>query len=270
MPYILKDLVIDRVDLVDEGANSAAFIELYKRKEQEDSMDFNQIIAKMKPEHAQVITELVASLNDSVTKAKEDCAAAQADLATVKGELDVVKSKLPCECEGDSDEKGVCKACGKPKTKTSKTDSFDEEETLKAMPEHLRNEFIKMRTQKEAAEAEVRKAAEQAKEAEAVAKAASLKSLPVEQTKLVGILKSCGEDVVDALTAINAAIESTVLTEVGKSTNTSFSKSNGAAWEKIEAQAETYATEKGISKAKAISEVIKQKPELYKEYLGTM
>ena len=33
MPYELKDLVIDRVDLVDEGANSAAFIELYKRKE---------------------------------------------------------------------------------------------------------------------------------------------------------------------------------------------------------------------------------------------
>ena len=27
MPYILKDLVVDRVDLVDEGANSAAFIE---------------------------------------------------------------------------------------------------------------------------------------------------------------------------------------------------------------------------------------------------
>ena len=30
MPYILDDLVIDRVDFVDEGANSAAFIEVFK------------------------------------------------------------------------------------------------------------------------------------------------------------------------------------------------------------------------------------------------
>ena len=37
MPYLLEDLVITRVDLVDEGANSAAFIELYKRKERGES-----------------------------------------------------------------------------------------------------------------------------------------------------------------------------------------------------------------------------------------
>ena len=41
MPYLLEDLVIERIDLVDEGANSAAFIEIYKRKEQSNTMEIH-------------------------------------------------------------------------------------------------------------------------------------------------------------------------------------------------------------------------------------
>ena len=69
MPYILEDLVIDRVDLVDEGANSAAFIELYKRKEQ-SKMNFEEILSKMKPEHAKVIQETLDTVTNDLTKAK--------------------------------------------------------------------------------------------------------------------------------------------------------------------------------------------------------
>ena len=54
MPNILTDLIIDRVDLVDEGANSAAFVELFKRKEQGNPMELSEILSKMKPEHAGV------------------------------------------------------------------------------------------------------------------------------------------------------------------------------------------------------------------------
>lgn len=283
MPYLLEDLVVDRVDLVDEGANSAAFIELYKRKERSATMDIKEILSKMKPEHSSVIQAELDKLSGDVTKAKEDLAtvtterdtamhdlekakedlnAANEDKERAESELETLKASLPdeCECDGEADENGMCKVCGKPKKKVA----FDEEETLKSMPAAVRAVFIKMRTQKEAAEEEVRKAKEAEKHAEAVAKAAELKALPIETEKLVGVLKSCSADMVDVLTTINAAIEGTVLDEVGKSN----ASSKGAdAWSKIEAKADEIAKRDSVTKQKAVSIAIKENPELYKEYL---
>lgn len=283
MPYLLEDLVVDRVDLVDEGANSAAFIELYKRKERSATMDIKEILSKMKPEHSSVIQAELDKLSGNVAKAKEDLAmvtterdtamqdlekakedlnAANEDKKKVESELETLKASLPdeCDCDGEADENGMCKVCGKPKKKAA----FDEEETLKSMPAAARAVFIKMRTQKEAAEEEVRKAKEAEKHAEAVAKAAELKALPIETEKLVGVLKSCSADTVDVLTTINAAIEGTVLGEVGKSN----AGSKGAdAWSKIEAKADEIAKRDSVTKQKAVSIAIKENPELYKEYL---
>lgn len=283
MPYLLEDLVIDRVDLVDEGANSAAFIELYKRKERSATMDIKEILSKMKPEHSEVVQAALDNLSGEVAKAKEDlatvtteCNAAKQDLAKAKddlkaanegkekveSELEMLKAKQSeeCECDGEADENGMCKVCGKPKKKAA----FDEEETLKSMPAAARAMFIKMRTQKEAAEEEVRKAKDAEAQAEAVAKAAELKALPIETEKLVGVLKSCSADMVDVLTTINAAIEGTVLDEVGKSN----AGSKGAdAWSKIEAKADEIAKRDSVTKQKAVSIAIKENPELYKEYL---
>lgn len=283
MPYLLEDLVVDRVDLVDEGANSAAFIELYKRKERGATMDIKEILSKMKPEHSSVIQAELDKLSGDVMKAKEDLAtvtterdtatqdlekakedlkAANEDKEKAESELETLKASMPdeCDCDGEADENGMCKVCGKPKKKAA----FDEEETLKSMPAAARAVFIKMRTQKEAAEEEVRKAKEAEKHAEAVAKAAELKALPIETEKLVGVLKSCSADMVDVLTTINAAIEGTVLDEVGKSN----AGSKGAdAWSKIEAKADEIAKRDSVTKQKAVSIAIKENPELYKEYL---
>ena len=283
MPYLLEDLVIDRVDLVDEGANSAAFIELYKRKERSATMDIKEILSKMKPEHSVVIQAELDKLSGEVTKAKEDLATVTTECSTAKQDLEKAKEDLKaanegkekaeseletlkakeseeCECDGEADENGMCKVCGKPKKKAA----FDEEETLKSMPAAARAMFIKMRTQKEAAEEEVRKAKDAEAQAEAVAKAAELKALPIETEKLVGVLKGCSADMVDVLTTINAAIEGTVLDEVGKSN----AGSNGAdAWSKIEAKADDIAKRDSVTKQKAVSIAIKENPELYKEYL---
>lgn len=283
MPYLLEDLVVDRVDLVDEGANSAAFIELYKRKEQSANMDIKEILSKMKPEHSAVIQAELDKLSGDVTKAKENLATVttERDTATqnlekakedlkaanegkekAESELKTLKAMQPdeCTCDGEADENGMCKVCGKPKKKAA----FDEEETLKSMPAAARAMFIKMRTQKEAAEGEVRKAKDAEKQAEAVAKAAELKALPIETEKLVGVLKNCSTDMVDVLTTINAAIEGTVLDEVGKGN----AGSNGAdAWAKIEAKADDIAKRDNVTKQKAVSIAIKENPELYKEYL---
>lgn len=283
MPYLLEDLVIDRVDLVDEGANSAAFIELYKRKERSATMDIKEILSKMKPEHSSVIQAELDKLSGDIAKAKEDLAtvtaerdtamqdlekakeglnAANEDKEKAESELKTLKAKQSeeCECDGEADENGMCKVCGKPKKKAT----FDEEETLKSMPAAARAMFIKMRTQKEAAEEEVRKAKDAEAQAEAVAKAAELKALPIETEKLVGVLKGCSADMVDVLTTINAAIEGTVLDEVGKSN----AGSKGAdAWSKIEAKADEIAKRDSVTKQKAVSIAIKENPELYKEYL---
>ena len=287
MPYELKDLVIDRVDLVDEGANSAAFIELYKRKETVELMDFEQIIGMMKPEHASVIQDAFNAKDAELSKARADLDTANEALtekdkqleetnealAKAKEDLEEVNKALEdkgeehCTCDGDDDGEGKCSACGKPK----KSAAFDETETMKSMPANVRAMFEKMRAQKEAAEEQVRKAAEREAENEAVAKAASLKALPVEQDKLVGILKNCQPEVEELLTTINSAIEATVLEEVGKN------KGNGAAtnvsnaedaWGKLEEKADQIAKRDNVTKEKAMATALDENPDLYREYLN--
>lgn len=280
MPYVLEDLKVNRVDLVDEGANSAAFVELYKRKEQ-SAMELREIVSKLKPEHATVIQEAIDTANEELRKSKEDLtnvtnerdqantdlAKAKADLEAVTAErdnavqeLEVLKAKDHCECGGEVGEDGTCKECGK----VVKADKFDETETLKSMPQAAREMFEKMKTQKELAESELLKAKDAEKTAEAVAKAKELKAIPVEQEKLVGIIKNASPELLDLLTVVNTAIEGTVLDEVGKN-NTSGSGAD--AWTKIEAKADEIVKRDSVTKAKAISIAIKENPDLYKEYL---
>lgn len=252
MPYLLSDLVIDRVDLVDEGANSAAFIELYKRKEQ-SAMDVKEILSKMKPEHSAVIEAALNQAEEDVRKAKED-------LATAESERDEANTKLTAANE-DLDkaktELETLKASGN-------AAAFDETEVVKSMPEPVRELFEKMKSQKEAAEEEIRKAKEEKEHAEAVAKANEFKSIPFEHEKLVDIVKSASPELLELLKVANAAIETSVLGEVGKNRS---EKHTGNAWEQIEAKADEIATRDNITKAKAVSVAISENPELYKQYL---
>lgn len=252
MPNLVVDLDVNRVDLVDEGACSAAFIELYKRKEKH--MDVKEILSKMKPEHAAVIEEAIG-------KAKTEAATAVSEKETAQSELTKAKEDLAAA----NKEIETLKAKQKDEEEKKKNgSSFDEEETMKSMPEAAREMFAKMKAQKEAAEEELRKSKEAEIQSEAVAKAAQLKALPVETDKLVEVLKGCSPDLLDMLTTINTAIEGTVLDEVGKSAG----GSTGAdAWSKIEAKAEEVAKRDGVTKQKAVSIAIKENPELYKEYL---
>ena len=248
MPYLLEDLVVDRVDLVDEGANSAAFISLYKRKERIETMDYKEIIAKMAPEQGKLIQAKFDELTGEVTKAKEDLAKATADLETANEDLANTKSEL------DTLKAGASAA------------AFDEEETMKALPKEAREILTKMKAQKDAAEQELRKAKEAEQHSEAVAKAATLKSLPVEETKLIDLCKSATPEMLDILTTVAKAMDETLLGEVGKSKAGSTSTGNDA-WAQIEAKAEEVAKKTNISKAKAITQVVNENPDLYKQYL---
>lgn len=263
MPYLLEDLIIDRVDLVDEGANSASFIQLFKRKEMSKRMEFNEIISKLMPEELEIV-------NAELAKQADEKAALAAERDTLAGELNVAKEDITAATTSLEDLQKELEALKEEKLLADEeakkaTMVFDEEQMLKSMPEELKEAFIKMRDQKIAAEEEVRKAREAAEEAEAIAKAASLKSLPVEQSKLVSIVKKCDAEMLDVLTTINTAIDSVVLGEVGKKSSTSTT--NADAWEKIDAKATEIVGRDNVTKQKAIATALKENPELYKEYL---
>lgn len=272
MPYLLQDLVIDRVDVVEEGACSAAFIEICKRKEKANTMSFEEIIAKMKPEHADVIkaelkksTDKVAELTGQVETLNADVQKANTALTDAQGALSKAQEDLKVE-KAKNEELSKAGCGGKKKTNKAgcgSCDEEDEEEVIKSMPEAAQALFKTMKAQKEAAEEEIRKAKDAELTAQAVAKAKTMKSLPIEENALVDILKSADEAVVNLLSATAAAIDGTVLTEVGKSAP----KGPNDAWATIEAEASKIAKERNITEQKAVSVVIKEKPELYKQYL---
>jgi len=241
------DLVVDRIDLVDEGANSAAFIKLYKRKEMETGMDFNEIISKLKPEHAEIIqaeiakakaevpVEVAAELSDT-KKALEE---SKAELEKIKEE--VKKSKEPAQEE-----------------------NF--EEILKNLDPAVQKVFKSLQAQKEAAEQVAKQLTEQKEEEEAIAKAKSLKALPIEEEKLVQVVKGISDDVYEILkSAAKVLEESEIFKEIGKGKD---GASSTDAWTRIEKKAEEIAKRDNITKEKAISVGINENPELYKEYLS--
>ena len=289
MPYLLQDLVVDRVDLVDEGANSAAFIEVFKRRESRTPMEFTEILSKLKPEHAAVIQQELDNAQQELAKARNDIETISAERDSAIAERDEAAKKAAEEPEKPEAEKPEAEKPEAEKPEAEKPEAekpeaeeseepevdesaekglgFDETEVLKAMPESIRTEYLKMRAQKEAAEEQVRKNAEEKLEAEAVTKAAALKALPVDQGTLVEILKKCDPTVVDVLSAAAAAIENTVLEEVGKAGQSSQAHSADA-WDQIEAEAEKIMERDSVTKQRAIATVIKEKPDLYEKYLN--
>ena len=241
------DLVVDRVDLVDEGANTAAFIKLYKRKERDAIMDFNEIIAKLKPEHAEVIQEEIAKAKAEVPEeiAKE--------LSDTREKLDITETELTKMKEEVNKSK-----------EPAKEDNF--EEVLKNLDPAVQKVFKSLQSQKEAAEQVAKQLNEQKEEEEAIKKAKTLKALPVEEDKLVQVVKGVSDDVYEILkSAAKVLEESEIFEEVGKGKGGAGSTD---AWSKIEKKADEIAKRDGITVEKAISVVINENPELYKEYLS--
>ena len=233
------DLVVDRIDLVDEGANSAAFIKLYKRKEMETNMDFNEIISKLKPEHAEVIqaelakakTEVPEEIAKELSDTKEALEKSKAELEKIKEE--VKKSKEPAQEE-----------------------NF--EEILKNLDPAVQKVFKSLQAQKEAAEQVAKQLTEQKEEEEAIAKAKALKALPVEEDKLIQVVKGISDDVYEILkSAAKVLEESEIFKEIGKGKD---GISSIDAWTRIEKKAEEIAKRDNITKEKAISVVINENP----------
>lgn len=251
MPNLILELQVDRVDLVDEGANSAAFIKMYKRKEPKHVMGIEEIIAKMKPEHAEVINDAIAKAKDEVPEKT------QAELDAAKKEKEAAEEEVK-KFKKELEDVEIAK---------SKSAEPDFEEVMKSLDPSVQEVFKSMKIQKEAAEEVARQAADKSLVDEAVAKAKALKSLPVEEATLVDVLKGISPEVHEVLKAANKAIEDGGLfEEVGKAKGSNLGNANEA-WDKIEKSAKALQESEKISYEAAITKSIKENPDLYREYL---
>jgi hypothetical protein len=267
VPNLILELEVNRVDLVDEGANSAAFIKLYKRKESTNHMELEAIIASMKPEHAEVIKAAIAKAKGEVPQETvTELTKAKADLATVSADLTVKTEELAKACNSlkETTEKAKELQAKVDGMETNKPDKM--EEVMKGLDPAVQEIFKSLRSQKEAAETLVKEMNNQKITDAAIAKAKELKSLPVEETKLVEVVKSIPDEVFEILKAANAAIEAGgQFTEVGKSKG---GQGSIDAWTKIEKKADEIAKEDTkLTKQQAIAKAIKDNPDLYREYL---
>ena len=245
MPNLLLDLDIDRVDLCSEGANSAAHIKLYKRKENAE-MNFEEVLAKLKPEHAEVITKAfddakaeLDSVNDLLAKEKADKETAEKEKEEMKDELE--KSKEP--------------------------PAQTEEDVIKNLDPETQEIFKTMKAKAEAAETLAKQMQQEKVQEEAVAKAKELNALPVEQDKLVELVKNMDQEVIEVLKAANKLIvDSDLLKEAG---NNAGGDATLNAWDTIMQKAKAiHEADSSVSVQKAVSQVMVDEPELYEKYLS--
>lgn len=254
MPNIILDLSVDRVDLVNEGANSAAFIRLYKGKEVVSDMNFEELLAKMKPENADIVRAEIARAKEEVpAETADELKEAKDALETSVSELEKAKDSL----------KGVEEELAKAKETTSEV---SEEEVLKGLDPAVQEIFKSIKAQKEAAETIAKALTEQKATDEAIAKSKELVNLPVEEAKLVELAKSVSDEVFEVLKAASVAIgESDLLIEKGKGKG---DNAGTDAWTRIEKKADAIVLTDKITKEHAIKRVIQESPELYREYLN--
>ena len=257
LPNYLFDLSVDRVDLVDEGACSVADIKLFKNKGGNIAMEYQEILEKLQPEHRAVIEAEVAKAACMTSEEDKD---KLAKVETLEEELNTAKACLAAK------EEELAKLKEESNVNKQKPEF---EEVLKGLDPAVQEVFKSMKAQKEAAEA-VAKAAQQAKlHEEAIAKAKELKALPVEESKLVDLIeKGISEEIHEILkAAANACEGADIFKSQGTEVKNSSSNTADSAWAKIELKADEVAKAKNISKAKAIDEVVRTNPDLYREYL---
>ena len=225
MPNLLLGLDIDRVDLCKEGANSEAHILLYKRKETEAPMTYEEVLAKLKPEHAEIIKQAMDEATEELTKSLE----------TVTSE------------------------------KEEEKDEETEEDMFKSMTPAAQEIFKSMQAKVAAAEEIAKQAKEKEDNDKAIAKAKEIAALPVEEDKLVEMMKSVSDEVFEILkTASKLVEESELLKEKGQATGANQSTD---AWDAILTKAKKIQEKDGTTIEKAVSQVMNDEPELYQKYI---
>lgn len=274
MPNFLVDNKVNRVDLVKEGSCSVADILIIKGKDGAHMPEaVQEIINKMKPEHQTVVLNYL----QDVEKAKTDALAQsmQNNASTsATDDTNSCKEALKKACnERDTMAAELKKAQDKIKQlegTVSKSKSAEEnfEEVMKSMPEAAQAILKQMKQTNDTLIAKAKEAEEKAENELAVAKAKDLSVLPIEQDKLVSILKSKpSNEVIELLENLAKAAEKSDIF-VAKGVDTAGSTAGSDAFSQVEAKATEIAKAKSITIEKARLEVFEANPKLYEAYNG--
>lgn len=273
---VMIDTKLDRVDLVEEGSCSEAYIMMYKGKDgalKVSKERVEAILAKMKPEYA---TEVREYFEGQIEKAKckkseEDAELdkAKEDLKDANKELQKTKDELKDANEELAKAKQDLAAANKNLEDVAKSKGNEEpdfEEVLKAAPEAMRGFLKQLKQSQDEAVAKAKQLEEEKAHNEAVAKAKELSVLPVKEQELVDLFKSKeGAVVAPMLEKIAKSImESGLLDEKGTGVNYNNNDANAD----IDARVEALAKSKNISKEKAMVEIFQADPEAYAKYNG--
>lgn len=253
MPNLILELDVNRVDVVDEGSNSEAYIKLYKRKESAQTMELNEILGKLQPEHAQVVRDEIAKAKGEVpAEVVAKVAKAVEDLKTM--ETECVKAKK----DFNDATVEIAKLKGSASAPT-------EEEILKSLDPAVQEVMKSAIMKRDAAEAALKLINEQTITESAVAKAKECKALPIEEAKLVSIMKGATPEVYEILKAASVLIEKgPAFVEIGKG----GSSGNKDAWSQIEKKASDIVVRDKISLQAAIGLAVKENPDLYRAYVN--
>ena len=262
---IVVELNVDRVDLVGEGANTAAFIKLAKGKV-ENKMNLEQILTAIAPEHSAVIKSHIDTLESNITKSATDLTTANATVATKTAELATAEAAL-AKAKADLEKVEADLVIAKKAPAKAPTSDDDLDAVIKGLPENMQGVLSGIIAKQKAAEAIAADLIAKQKDAEALVLVSKMKSIPVEESVLTAVVKSADKDTLDVLMKSAEAIEKGMLTPVGKSTpNTSFA--GGTAWAAITKAAKVITdADSTISNDSAIAKAITANPDLYNAYL---
>lgn len=243
----LTDIEFDRVDLVDEGANSEAFIKLYKNKGGKSMSKVSEILKTLKEEDAKIIE---TELNKAKEMPKEDDK--DKKISNLQAEIARYKKEAPKDI--------------------NKSKESEEKELMKGASPELKAYLEKRNKEMEETKLEIKKMKEREFEKEAVSKAKTVTNIAVKNSVLADIYKRCmateddklAEDVFEVFKTADKVIKEG--SELFKEKGSTEGNVDNTAWGKVESQAVELAKSKSISKEQAITEVLQSDPELYAQY----
>ena len=271
---LLKDLIINRIDLVPEGDNPMAHIMMYKRREGgditentrkstwwmdiqtyfnlkgEDLMTLKEILGKLSDGEAQFLNKALEDKDAELNAVKEALKSKESELETVKTDLEKAQSDVE-----------VAKAA---------TEQKVTEDIWKGANPELKKAYDELAEQQKQASEALKKMQYDTKKEKFSARVATLKALSTPENfseTLIKVEESVGGDAFNelftVLEAANKAIdEGALLKEAGKS-------GGGAptgAMAKIEKLAKEIVSAEGITMEAAVAKVADTHPELYKQH----
>lgn len=240
----LTKMNLNRVDLVPQGADSEAFITLFKNKKEEPikeeggnkAMTYEELMKSLSEEDAKLINSKI----EEITKAKDS------EISAVKEELEKAK-EVPQEVPENE-------------TELEKAIRLTENEEVKA---------ILIKQKEELEKVEIAKAKEKeealAKEAKSVVEEIAIcKAVEGYEDLYISLTKEGKTDVRDSLTELLKSVdeiveESEIMKEFGSDNEGDSDMSNE---EKLDKLAKARAKEEKISFEKAYTMVMKENPEL--------